>query len=176
MAESWHAQGPTHLLVALDVSSPSYAAFARTDNEDLVGFEIEDIQRTFTRNDLGDMVAEVITTGSTCFISFTATWWDEAKLQDLLSVFRSGATGLTEGYHAEVGALVASLGSLSSSRLFGLQIATTNSGEKSYMFPLCRLAQPHQMRDFGNTMKKLIMVVEALPNGSGSFYSVTTNS
>jgi len=175
MAATWHAQGPTSLLVATDTTNPSYTAFARTDNEDLVGFEIEDIQRTFTRNDLGDMVAEVVTTGSTCFISFTATWWDESLLQDILSVHRSGATGSTEGTHAEVGALMVTLDGSSKRRLFGFQIATTNSGEKTYTFPRCRLAQPHQMREFGNTMKKLVMVLEALPDGSGVFYTVTTN-
>ena len=173
MAQSWHAAGPVQLYVASNVSNPAYVAFAKTDNEDLVGFEIEDIHRRFTRNDLGDMTAEIVTTGSVCHITFTTTYWAENLMDDILSVVRTGATGATEGVHAEVGALMVSGGT---SRLFGFKILTSAVGEKSYIFDKCCFASPIGHREFGNTMQKRVITLEALPDGSGNFYTVEENS
>jgi len=175
MAESFHAAGPTRLLVSINNASPAYTTdFARTDNDDLVGFEIEDILRRFTRNDLGDMTAEIVTTGSVCHITFTSTYWDESVLQQILNMGRFGSTSGTEGTHATVGGLVVSP-TAASRKYFGFKILTTNTGEKSYTFPRCVLAAPVGNRELGNTMKKLVMTLEALPDGSGVFYTAATN-
>lgn len=174
MALSWHAQGPTVLQLSVNPSDATFVDFARTDNDDLCGFEIEDHQQAFKRNDLGDMTAEVIETGSTCRIEFTATSWDEALYENLMGWVRLGSTtsaASNEGKYAQVGKLL-----VTDSRTFSLKILTSRSGEKSYTFKYCRIVA-HRVRSFGNTMKQLIMILESLPDtATGRIYTPSTNS
>ena len=174
MAEAWHASGPTTIQVKTTYTDGSWSTFGRTNNEELAKFEVEDLHRDFTRNDLGDQVAEFIVTGSRCFVEIVLESWDETLFEELIARTRLTATtsaSANEGKHGIVGKL-----GVTDNMIFGLKILTSRSGERSFSFPRCRFAAPVRKEEFGNVMVKLRLLVEALPDGSGVIYTASTNS
>lgn len=175
MSQGFHCAGPTVLQIKVNPASGSYETLGRSNNEDLVGFEFEELNRSFTRNDLGDMKAEVVLTGSRCLVSATLEYWDESVWEKVLGRTRLGTTGgSNEGYHAEVGRLMVGDRGTSSS-LFSLNVLTSKVGEKSYE---CKYAMllGHRMAEIGNTMKRLVAVFEVLPDEASRFYTPTVNT
>jgi hypothetical protein len=175
MAMTWNTTGPTKVQIALNAASPSWEDLGRTDNENLVRVEVEDHLRSFTRNDLGDMTAEVCVTGSTARVSFALVHWDEDVVEKVFGQFRlsnASATDADEGKYGTVGALM-----VTDDHVFSLRLLTSRSGAKSYTFKYVRPVQPVGIIDFGNVEKRLVFVLESIPDPTtGKAYAVSINS
>lgn len=151
-------------------SAPSvFADFGKTDNEDLVRITVRDHYRTFTRNDLGDMIAESVTAGSTASIDMTLVSWNQDELLKLLKQVRLGnvtsPAAADEGKFATVGGQTVTAGA----RLIGLQIIPTTVGETIYSFPSVMLSAGPEYIDFGNTLKRIALSFTSVPTATGVF-------
>lgn len=176
MPMAFHCAGPTTIQVKINPATGEYESLGITSNDDLVACNIEELNRTFTRNDLGDMDAETVLTGTTCEVAMTFEYWDEAVWAKLLGRTRRGTTdGSNEGFFAEVGRLMVGDRATNSS-LFSMKILTTKVGEKSYEFKYAKILG-HRAPDFGATMRRLVLVVQALPDpATGRIYTPTVNT
>ncbi len=176
MAIAWHCAGPTTVQVRLNPASGDLVTLGITSNDDLVSMNVEELNRNFTRNDLGDMTAESVLTGSAAEVSATFEYWDEAVWAQILGRTRRGTTdGSNEGFFAEVGRLMVGDRAANSS-VFTLKVLTTKVGEKSYEMKYVRIVG-HRTPEIGSTMKRLVVVFEVLPDPvTGRFYTPTVNT
>jgi hypothetical protein len=137
----------------------------RTDNDDLIRISGRDHIRTFSRSDLGDMIAEAVTAGTTWTIDFTMVAWDQAELNKMLKHVRQGDVTNPdigdEGVSAEVGGVVVTSGT----RSITLTIDPDKVGATRYTFHCMMSAGPEYM-DMGNTVRRIAMSFTSVADGT----------
>ena len=67
----FHVSGPTKIRWGVGGTTDVLDELGYTDNEDLIRISATDHKRMFSRNDQGDMVGEVVLSGTTFSIDFT---------------------------------------------------------------------------------------------------------
>lgn len=154
-------------------ASNTLVELGKTDNEDLIRITVRDHYRTFTRNDLGDMIAESVTAGSTATIDMTLVSWNQEELLKLLRKVRQGLvnthTTADEGKYASVGGSTVTGGA----RLVKLYIEPTTVGETIYEFGAVMLSAGPEYIDFGNTLKRIALSFTSVPVGNAAAFSTT---
>ncbi len=130
-ATDFHVNGPTTVRWGLNTGALIDLGF--TDNDDLVRIAVTDHKRIFTRNDSGDMIAEVVYSGSTAVIDVTFVSINEDELNELVSKARTGAGATAianQGVFATVGGVtIGNAAPATGVRIFSLEIEPTNAGE-----------------------------------------------
>lgn len=166
-AGDFHVNGPTKIYwgAGAAVANASLAELGRTDNDDLVRITGRDHYRTFSRNDLGDMIAEAVTAGTTYTIDFTMVSWDQSELNRLLKKCRQGnvtsPTIADEGIAATVGGSVVTGGE----RMVTVRIVPEQNGSTIYKFNAMLSAGPEYM-DMGNTVKRIALSFTSVADGT----------
>lgn len=173
-AGDFHVNGPTKIYWAPGPAAADPDELGRTDNDDLIRISGRDHIRTFSRSDLGDMIAEAVTAGTTWTIDFTMVAWDQAELNKLLKHVRQGDVtnpGIgDEGISAEVGGVV--IGT-SGTRSITLLIDPEKVGATQYEFHCMMSAGPEYM-DMGNTVRRIAMSFTSVANGDDPPLTTTT--
>jgi len=178
-ATDFHVNGPTTIKWGAWLANGNAPAnntlveLGKTDNEDLIRITVRDHYRTFTRNDLGDMIAESVTAGSTATIDMTLVSWNQDELLKLLRKVRQGLVSTQtvddEGKYATVGGSTVTGGA----RLVKLYIEPTTVGETVYEFGAVMLSAGPEYIDFGNTLKRIALSFTSVPVGNQSVFSTT---
>lgn len=175
-ATDFHVAGPVTISWGAwsgGLAPVTFTELGKTDNEDLVRITVRDHYRTFTRNDLGDMIAESVTAGSTASIDMTLVSWNQSQLLTLLKKVRLGdassPTAANEGNYATVGGATVTAGA----RLIGLKITPTTAGETIYTFPSVMLSAGPEYIDFGNTLKRIALSFTSVPTTANIFATTT---
>jgi hypothetical protein len=170
----FHVTGP--VVISWAIVGGNYAELGRTDNEDLVRISVTDHKRMFSRNDQGDMIGEIVLSGSTATVDFTMVSWNQTEIEKLIERARVGtSTGgiAKEGLFATIGGTV--VGG-AAPKTIKLKIEPTTSGETVYEFALVHLASGPEYMDFGNTLKRIALSFATLAPASGTTTIITTST
>lgn len=168
-AGDFHVNGPTKIYwgAGAGVANSSLAELGRTDNEDLVRISGRDHYRTFSRTDLGDMIAEAVLAGTTWSIDFTMVAWDQGEVNKLIAKCRQNKTSsqgiADEGEEATVGGVVVTGGA----RMVTLKIEPDRTGETVYVFN-CMLSAGPEYMDMGNTVKRIALSFTSVHDGTNN--------
>lgn len=168
-AGDFHVNGPTKIYwgAGAAVADGSLTELGRTDNDDLVRITGRDHYRTFSRNDLGDMIAEAVTAGTTYTIDFTMVSWDQAEVNKLLKKCRQGNVTspaiADEGVVATIGGSVVTGGA----RMVTIRILPETAGSTVYKFNAMLSAGPEYM-DMGNTVKRIALSFTSVADGTNA--------
>lgn len=174
-AGDFHVNGPTKIYwgAGTNQSGTNLSELGRTDNEDLVRITGRDHYRTFSRSDLGDMIAEAVLAGTTWSIDFTMVAWDQGELNKLLKKCRQGAVNNPiigdEGEEATVGGVVVTSGT----RVVTIMIEPDRAGETAYRFN-CMLSAGPEYMDMGNTVKRIALSFTSVADGINTPLTTTT--
>lgn len=171
-ATDFHVAGPVRIDWA--TSGTAGTQLGVTDNEDLVRITAVDHRRTFSRNDQGDMIGEIVYSGSTFTIDFTMVSWDQGELQKLIERCRVGTAvgGVgAEGLFATVGKTGINN---ASPNTISLKISPTTVGEIVYSFEKVLLASGPEYLDFGNTLKRIALSFVTTAPASGTTVATTS--
>lgn len=174
-ATDFHVNGPTTVRWGLNAGTLVDLGF--TDNDDLVRIAVTDHKRIFTRNDSGDMIAEVVYSGSTAVIDVTFVSINEDELNELVSKARTGTGATTianQGVFATVGGVtIGNANPANGVRIFALEIEPTNSGETKFTFPRVMLTSGPEYMDLGNAVKRIAMSFTTVAPASGTAFMTT---
>lgn len=173
-ATDFHVAGPVRIDWATTGSASTQLGV--TDNEDLVRITAVDHRRTFSRNDQGDMIGEVVYSGSTFTIDFTMVSWDQTELQKLVERCRVGTSAgavTAEGLLALVGKTGINH---ANPNTITLKISPTTSAEIVYEFPKVLLASGPEYLDFGNTLKRIALSFVTTAYGASATTVATTSA
>lgn len=174
-AGDFHVNGPTKIYWGAGAANANLAELGRTDNEDLVRITGRDHYRTFSRSDLGDMIAEAVLAGTTWSIDFTMVAWDQDEVNKLIAKCRqnktSGQAIADEGEEATIGGVVVSGGA----RMVTLKIDPDRTGETVYVFN-CMLSAGPEYMDMGNTVKRIALSFTSVANGVDNPLTTSTKS
>jgi hypothetical protein len=159
----FHINGPTVIRwYRTDGGSPGFVELGYTDNDDLVRVSVTDHKRIFSRNDTGDMISQVLYSGTTATLDFTMIAWDDAVLEAFLCKCRTGLTAPLSGSNAQgqfasVGG-VARTGNPATERVVNLVVTPVadTPGTYYYQFDMVLNSGPEYM-DFGNAAKRIAM-------------------
>lgn len=171
--QDFHVTGPVKIQWA--IASGTLADLGQTDNEDLVRISVRNHQRSFSRNDQGDMIGESVLSGSTAMVDFTMIAWNQEELVKLIERTRVGGTPAyavgDEGLFATVGGVVVNHATLA--KTIKLKITPTNTGAISYEFPTMILSSGPEYMDFGNTVKRVALSFTTIAPASGTVIMTT---
>lgn len=171
-ATDFHVAGPVRIDWAL--SGTASTQLGVTDNEDLVRITAVDHRRTFSRNDQGDMIGEVVYSGSTFTIDFTMVAWDQTEIQKLIERCRAGTSAgavTAEGLFAPIGKTGINN---TNPNTISLKISPTTVGEIVYNFDKVLLASGPEYLDFGNTLKRIALSFVTTAPASGAVVATTS--
>lgn len=176
-ATDFHVNGPTKIYwgAGSAVEDSNLVEIGRTDNEDLVRITARDHYRTFTRNDLGDMIAEAVFSGTSFSLDFTMVSWDQTELNKLLKKCRQGTAQspviADEGIRATVGGVVVMQGE----RTVTIKIDPEKVGEIAYKFN-CMLSAGPEYMDMGNTVRRIALSFMTVADGTNQPLITTTKT
>ena len=168
-AGDFHVNGPTKIYWGPGwvATNTDLDELGRTDNDDLVRITGRDHYRTFSRNDLGDMIAEAVTAGTTYTIDFTMVSWDQTEVNTLLKKCRQGNITspaiADEGVVATIGGSVVTGGT----RTVTIRIVPETTGSTIYKFHAMLSAGPEYM-DMGNTVKRIALSFTSVADGTNA--------
>jgi hypothetical protein len=169
----FHVSGPTKIRWGVGGTTGALDELGYTDNEDLIRISATDHKRMFSRNDQGDMVGEVVLSGTTFSIDFTMVSWDQDQLQKLINVVRTAANNgavTAEGLFATVGG---SVRTGPARRDLRLSIVPSRAGQISYTFDSLMLVSGPEYLDFGNTLKRIALSFQTMAPSSGNAVATT---
>lgn len=175
----FHVQGPCVISWKMaEAAGTAYAGLGLTDNEDLIRITSRDHYRTFSRTDQGDMVGEMVFSGTTMTIDMTLVSFDQDEFVKLIHRFRSGAstpasTAGNEGLFASVGGTLYGTSS-GVYRPISLKITPSRVGEIIYEFPRVAIVTGPEYIDFGNTVKRVAFSFQTLAPASGTTIVTTS--
>lgn len=173
-ATDFHINGPSKVSVFLGGAEGAYVDLGYTDNDDLIRFTVTDHKKLLTRTDSGDMISQVVYSGTTATIDMTLVSWDETVLSRMISRLRTGydIIGLSEeqGNFSSVGSVARSSSDLD--RFVRIGIVGALDANR-YYFDVILNSGPEYI-DFGNAAKRIAMSFITIYDGgaNGKFMQV----
>ena len=173
-ATDFHINGPSKVSVFLGGAEGAYVDLGYTDNDDLIRFTVTDHKKLLTRTDSGDMISQVVYSGTTATIDMTLVSWDEAVLTRMLAKLRTGddffGSAIFQGDFSSVGS-VARAGA-EPDRYVTIGIVGSLD-ENRYYFDVILNSGPGYI-DFGNAAKRIAMSFITIYDGgaNGRFMQV----
>lgn len=173
-ATDFHINGPSKVVVFLGGAEGAYADLGYTDNDDLIRFTATDHRKLLTRTDSGDMISQVVYSGTTATIDMTLVSWDEAVLTRMLAKLRTGddlfGSAFFQGEFSSVGSVARTVADLERFVTIGIVGAVDANW---YYFDVILNSGPEYI-DFGNAAKRIAMSFITIYDGgaNGRFMQV----
>ena len=168
MALAFEVHGPTKVQLSTNQGTPSWADFGYTDNNDLIGFEMEYMTEPITTTLTGNIPEDYVHLGVFGHLTMTLVKWD---VDELASLIQHAPDAAGEGDVGTIGKLKIADGSNN----FGLKLIAAAS-EDTYTFHNCIIEGRGLRRlDFGNKPSRIGLNIICLPDSLGADMSATDN-